>query len=247
MPKISRLMLAAACATGLSLGLLPNATGVTLAEPTGVRAASAVGAVSTTGTHGVSVHFRVTTSKPVFFITIDDGWTKQQAAADYVAARHLPVTVFLTNAAVGGKWAYFKKMAAYDAVQNHTMTHKALSGLSSSGRRYEICRAQSTYATRIGTRPWLLRPPYGAGYMPRRSSTPLIEATAASCGIKHVVLWNVTVSQGGAVAFAGAPFRRGDIVLLHFVGNIKANLQKIVRLYAQHGLKPAPLSQYLTR
>jgi peptidoglycan/xylan/chitin deacetylase (PgdA/CDA1 family) len=245
MPKSTRVLLATLTAVGLSAGVLPLASAAPLLEPT--RAAATRAAAPAAGTHGVSVHFRVGTSKPVFFITIDDGWTKQQAAADYVKAHHLPVTVFLTNAAVGGRWAFFKKMAAFDSVQNHTMTHKALTGVSSSTRQFEICRTQSIYAKNIGTRPWMLRPPYGVGYMPRRASTPLLESTAGSCGIKHVVLWNVTVSQSGKVEFAGVPFRRGDIVLLHFVGDIKANLAKIVRLYAQHGLHPAPLSQYLTR
>ena len=234
------------------LGVLAGTAAVTVAllpqaAVAGTGAPERPAAVVPARTSPVHVYFRVPTSKPVFFITIDDGWTKQQAAADYVSARRLPVTVFLTNAAVNGRWSYFKKMAAFGSVQNHTMTHRALTTLSSSARRFEICGPQSRYASHFGTRPWILRPPYGVGYMPRRASTPLIEQTAASCGIKDIALWNVTVSAGGKIEFAGRPYRRGDIVLLHFVGDIAANLRKVVRLYAAHGLSPAPLSAYLPR
>ncbi|MCX6460417.1 MAG: polysaccharide deacetylase family protein [Actinobacteria bacterium] len=198
------------------------------------------------GSNGINVVSKITTKNPVFFITIDDGWGQPKSATDYVAATHLPVTSFLTNAAVQGNWSFFKKMSAYDAVQNHTMTHKALSK-DSTDRQYEICGAQARYATKIGTKPWILRPPYGAGFMPRRAAAPAIEKTAASCGIKHIALWNVTVDKNRKMAFAGKSFQKGDIVLLHFEGDLAANLKALVQAYAKLGLKPASLSQYLAR
>ena len=199
----------------------------------------------TSGTeNGVTVEAHITTKNPVFFLTIDDGWSQQEAAADYVTETKLPVTVFLTNAAVSQNWAFFKKMGAYDAVQNHSMTHKALSA-ASTDLSFEICATQKRYEDKYGVRPWILRPPYGAGFMPKRDAAALIEKTAASCGIKHVTLWNVTVSEAGVIEFAGTPYRKGDIVLLHFEGDLKANLQKVIKQYAAHGLKPASLSEYL--
>jgi len=196
------------------------------------------------GSNGINVVSKITTKNPVFFITIDDGWGQQKAAIDYVTATHLPVTSFLTNAAVQGNWSFFKKMSAYDAVQNHSMTHKALSK-DSTNKQYEICGAQDRYTSKIGVKPWILRPPYGAGFMPRRPSAAGVEKTAASCGIKHIALWNVTVDKNGKMQFAGKSFQKGDIVLLHFEGDLKANLQALVKAYAKHGLKPASLSQYL--
>ncbi len=198
------------------------------------------------GSNGINVVSKITTKNPVFFITIDDGWGQPKSATAYVASAHLPVTSFLTNAAVQGNWSFFKKMSAYDAVQNHTMTHKALSK-DSTDRQYEICGAQARYAAKIGTKPWILRPPYGAGFMPRRSTAAAIEKTAASCGITHIALWNVTVDKNGKMAFAGKSFQKGDIVLLHFEGDLTANLKALVKAYAKHGLKPASLSQYLAR
>jgi len=192
------------------------------------------------------VHWNIVTKDKVFFITIDDGWSHQGPALRWVRTSKTPVTSFVTNQAIKGDPGYFRQFSAFDSVQNHSMTHRALTGLSDSQRRYEICGPQGRYARDFGRRPWMLRPPYGAGYMPRRSTTPLIERMAASCGITEILLWNVTMSQGGSISFASSShYRPGDIVLLHFNGDVRANLQKLVRLYAKHGLKPAPLSQYL--
>ncbi len=194
--------------------------------------------------NGVTVESRLSTNNPVFFITIDDGWEQQESAADYVTETELPVTVFLTDAAVSENWAFFKKMGAFDAVQNHSMTHKAMSK-ASTNLDYEICTTQKRYEEKYGVRPWILRPPYGAGFMPENDSAQLIEKTAASCGIKHIALWNVTVSKDGVIQFASEPYQAGDIVLLHFEGDLKANLQKVVKQYAAKGLTPASLSKYL--
>ena len=238
-----------------SAGTVPTAPVAAVATPTPHTSSSPVikkaptykpDAVLAPRRNGVTVNFRVTTHHPVFFLTIDDGWSHQQAAADYVTGHHIPVTVFLTKAAVGGDWNFFRRMAAFDAVQNHTMTHDALS-LPKTNREYQICDAQKIYQQKFGVRPWILRPPFGAGFMPRRSTTPLIETTAASCRITRIVLWNVTVSKQGKIAFAGTPYRAGDIVLLHFEGDLKANLTKVIAAYAHHGLSPASLSAYLPR
>ena len=197
--------------------------------------------------NGVSVRSSIKTKNPVFFITIDDGWDQPKDAADYVVKSKLPVTVFLTENAVSGGWDFFKKMATYDRVQNHSMTHVALSK-KSANRQYEICSPQTIYSKKYGVKPWILRPPYGAGFMPKRVTTPLIEKAAAGCGITQIALWNVSVSKEGKMSFAGNKFQKGDIVLLHFDGpNLKVHLQMVVREYAKHGLKPASLSAYLTR
>jgi len=156
----------------------------------------------------------------------------------------IPVTSFLTQDAAQGNYEFFQGVSAYDAVQNHSKTHQALSA-ASTDREAEICDVQDTYETRVGTRPWILRPPFGAGFMPRRSAADAIEKVAASCGIKHIALWNVTVDKNGKMEFAGEKFQRGDIVLLHFEGDLKAHLQMLVKEYGKRGLKPASLSEYL--
>lgn len=194
-----------------------------------------------------TVHFSIKTKKPVFFITVDDGARKQQAAIDYVRSIKLPVTTFLYNGVVDGNYAYFKKFSAYDAVQNHTMDHKALSK-QSTDVKYEICEAQRIYTKKYGVRPWILRPPYGAGMYSSNTSAQRnrILNAAASCGIKHIAMWNVVVDADGSVSYASSTkIRRGDIVLLHFEGDLASNLKKVVRLGKASGLTPASLSAFL--
>lgn len=192
----------------------------------------------------VRVLSSVKTTDRVFFITIDDGNVRDQAAADYVRRGRLPVTTFLTMSAVQGNWQYFAKMSRFDSIQNHTMTHKALS-LSSTDLDYEICATQRLFGREFGQRPWLLRPPYGAGWMSPYGRTAEIRSVAGACGIKRVVLWNVVVLSDSTVQFASTPYQPGDIVLLHYNSNLKHNLQTIVAAYKARGLSPAPLSRYL--
>ena len=202
--------------------------------------------VTTSGSQP-QVHFTVKTKKPVYFITIDDGVRKQQAAVDYVRSIKLPVTTFLYDGVVDGEYDYFKKFSAYDAVQNHTMEHKALSK-KSTDVQYQICEAQRIYEKKYGERPWILRPPYGAGMYESNTAAQrnrILDA-AASCGIKHIAMWNVVVDADGSVSYAsGDKIRRGDIVLLHFEGDVAANLKKVVRLGEASGLTPASLSAFL--
>ena len=73
-----------------------------------------------------------------------------------------------------------------------------------------------------------------------------IQRIAATCGIRYIVLWNIVVLKEGRVLFVkDLRFEPGDIVLLHFEGDLKSNIQRIIAMYARHGIKPAPLSKYL--
>ncbi len=167
----------------------------------------------------------IKTKDKVFFITIDDGWYRQKALADWVVKRKIPVTVFLTNQARTTMSVdhsrYFTKVASFGTVQNHTMTHKSLAWMNTNRKR-EICSAQSVYGKSFGYRPWMLRPPFGDGYFNLHSRARLIESVAASCGIEY-------------------------IVLMHFEGDTQANMARLVRRYAAVGLKPARLENYLPK
>ncbi|MCX6461734.1 MAG: polysaccharide deacetylase family protein [Actinobacteria bacterium] len=167
----------------------------------------------------------IKTKDKVFFITIDDGWYRQKALADWVVKRKIPVTVFLTNQARTTMSVdhsrCFTKVASFGTVQNHTMTHKSLAWMNTNRKR-EICSAQSVYGKSFGYRPWMLRPPFGDGYFNLHSRARLIESVAASCGIEY-------------------------IVLMHFEGDTQANMARLVRRYAAVGLKPARLENYLPK
>jgi peptidoglycan/xylan/chitin deacetylase (PgdA/CDA1 family) len=125
--------------------------------------------------------FKVPTTKPVVFLTIDDGWVPSQPALRLVRKRHVPVTAFLIDRAWRRDPAYFRALRAAGAsLEDHTLTHPPLSDLQLAAQRRQICGAATAAATGLGVRPTLLRPPYGLyDRDPRRA--------AAACHLTAVV------------------------------------------------------------
>ena len=191
----------------------------------------------------------IETTDKVFFITIDDGWTKDPAVATWVRQTRTPITVFLTAAANPEDTSdFFRSVSRYGSVQNHTRTHKYLTS-SDTDINSEVCGIQSTYAKRYGERPWMLRPPYGNGGWPTapRSEHQRIASVVGPCGIKYVVNWSALVSNEGKFESQNGNDRiaAGDIVLLHFVPGLRNQLAALVERGALSGLKPANLADYL--
>ncbi|MFN8157254.1 MAG: polysaccharide deacetylase family protein [Candidatus Nanopelagicales bacterium] len=71
---------------------------------------------------------RIETSDRVVFITIDDGTYKDPALLARLRRTHLPVSVFLTNAAASGNGLdYFRALQSAGAViEDHTLHHPYL-------------------------------------------------------------------------------------------------------------------------
>ncbi len=182
----------------------------------------------------------VETDDPVFFITIDDGLVDSPAVRDVIDRYQIPVTAFLTEYAVRDKTDYFEAVTAYGgSVQNHTMVHGALND-PGTDVEWEVCETQDRFEKQFGYRPWMLRPPYGAG-----PNDPQVQQYAAQCGINRIVLWNVVVTDDNQVEYWDAPIKAGDIVLLHWVDGLEVGLEKILELGRQQGLTPAPLEDYI--
>jgi peptidoglycan/xylan/chitin deacetylase (PgdA/CDA1 family) len=182
----------------------------------------------------------VDTDDPVFFITIDDGLVDSPKVRDLIAREGIPVTAFLTEYAVRDKTDYFEDITAYGgSVQNHTMVHGDLSQ-SKTDVQWEICETQDRFEKQFGYRPWMLRPPYGAG-----PKDPRVLKYAEQCGINRIVLWNVVVTNSNQVEYWEPPIKAGDIVLLHFVEGMEVGLQKILDLGKAQGLRPAALEDYI--
>lgn len=182
----------------------------------------------------------VETEDPVFFITIDDGLKKSAAVRDFIAANQIPVTAFLTEYAVRNHTDYFQDVTAYGgSIQNHSMVHGAFND-PETDVQWEICETQDRFEKQFGTRPWMLRPPYGAG-----PKDPEVLQYAEECGINRIVLWNVLVTDTNEVEYWDAPLRAGDIVLFHFVDGLEVGLEKILELGREQGLRPAPLEDYI--
>jgi len=134
----------------------------------------------------------------------------------------------------------------FPASSHRQFSHRSLPSLSASQLRKEVCKPQKIYRKKFGTAPTLLRPPYGNGGYPGDSSAVKrrIDATAASCGINNIVMWDVVVGSR-KVEYVRAPLRRGDIVLLHFGPNLAEELKMVKKLGKRQGLQPASLTDFI--
>lgn len=191
-----------------------------------------------------TIYYQIKTKDKVFFITVDDGTFKNNKAAQYVADHQLPVTSFLTSAAIdsgntledGVK--FFERISKFGSIQNHSATHKSLNK-STTDLDHEICYVQKRYKRIFGTQPWMLRPPYGDG--PTNSA---MLHKAKECGIKDILMWDTSVGNGKVSYRYGKP-KNGSIFLLHFGPTFLNDLKLAVATGKKHGLKPANLADYL--
>ena len=188
----------------------------------------------------VPVSYSVKTNDPVAFITVDDGVHRPQDALAYVRSQRLPLTAFLTTWTVGPHADYFTDITEWGSIQNHTVNHASFDS-SDTNLSTEICKAQRILRKDFGSRPWMLRPPYGAG-----SDRSDVKNTAQGCGINQIVMWDASVNRG-RVAKARGELRPGSIILLHFRPELKTDLEAAVRAIRKAGLRPANLADYLTR
>lgn len=182
----------------------------------------------------------VETDDPVFFITIDDGLVDSPEVREVIERYQIPVTAFLTEYAVRDKTDYFEAVTAYGgSVQNHTMVHGALND-PKTDVEWEICETQDRFEKQFGYRPWMMRPPYGAG-----PDDAEVLKFAEQCGINRIVLWNVVVTDDNKVEYWEPPIKAGDIVLLHWVDGLDKGLEMLLELGEAQGLTPAPLEDYI--
>jgi peptidoglycan/xylan/chitin deacetylase (PgdA/CDA1 family) len=175
----------------------------------------------------------------IVFVTIDDGWEKDPAFVRLVRDRRIPLTLFLTNAAIKDDYGYFNGLRRAGAlIEDHTMTHPYLPKLSYARQREEICAPADIYARRYGTRPTLLRAPYGA------TDRATLRA-ARDCGMKAVFFWREVVTNGRIAYQSGRRLRPGDILLVHFNPHMTADFERLLRTIDEQGFRPAAIRKYL--
>lgn len=206
---------------------------------TAVAIVLAAAPAATAATPPLPVKYRAGANDPVVFITIDDGIVRSQAGLDYVRKHKIPITSFLTSTTVSGQARYFRAISKWGSVQNHTTTHRSLAD-PSTDLHAQICPVQTAYRKIYGTKPWMLRPPYGAG--PTGWS---MQSVAASCGITHIVMWDAVVENGRLTTWQGGRLTNGSIILLHYTGNLATDLKVAVSAARSQGLRPANLADYL--
>ncbi|WP_018528411.1 polysaccharide deacetylase family protein [Streptomyces sp. HmicA12] len=155
---------------------------------------------------------RVPTRDKVVFLTYDDGAEKDPRFVSMVRDLRLPISMFLTDSVAGPGYDHFGQLRRLGAgVQNHTLTHPFLPGLGYVEQHAEICGQQTRIASRFGSAPRLLRPPYG------NYDADTLRA-AGDCGIDAIVLWRASMQINDLRYAEGDRLSPGDIILTHFRG-----------------------------
>lgn len=188
----------------------------------------------------VPVVSHVETADPVVFITIDDGWYHDPAAAKLLLDRRVPASLFLLPGAYSYDSGYFHTLLdqGRSRVENHTVNHPDLTTLDAAGQKAEVCGARDQHLAQFGDGPRLLRPPYGVYDATTRT-------TARACGAKALVTWTYDLTTWGQWTPPTPRLKAGDIILLHFNETLEQDLKRALDLADAAGLKPAPLREYV--
>ena len=188
----------------------------------------------------------IPTKDKVVFLTIDDGAEKDPAFLRMMSELKIPYTAFLSDYLVKDNYGYFKKMQDAGVVlNNHTLHHPYLPGLSYERQKHEICGMQDIMAKHYGKRPKLFRPPYG------NYNEDTLRA-AKSCGVKYAPIWDEEVFvDHWEYREWDRSLHPGDIVLTHFRGrkDWKGTMPDMVRRFLKkvtdEGYAVARLEDYL--
>ncbi|MEV0450655.1 polysaccharide deacetylase family protein [Streptomyces sp. NPDC050600] len=189
----------------------------------------------------------IPTREKIVFITIDDGAEKDPEFVAMMRDLKIPVTMFLTDAAIRADYRYFAPLVAQGhGVANHTLTHPNLRTLSEDAQRGEICGQQEKLTKEYGKRPRLFRPPYGNWNESTR-------AAAARCGIDAIVLWRESMQIKNMQYQRGdKKLHPGDIILAHFRGpselkgtSMTEMTANLLRHIQEQGYTVARLEDYL--
>ncbi|MBA9047622.1 MULTISPECIES: polysaccharide deacetylase family protein [Streptomyces] len=188
----------------------------------------------------------VPTKNKVVFLTIDDGSEKDPRFLQMMRDLKIPYTAFLSNYLVKDDYGYFRKAQSYgNTLNNHTLTHPYLPGLSYEEQKHEICDMQDIMQKQFGRRPTVLRPPYG-----NYNQDTLV--AAKSCGIKYAPIWNEEVYvDHWEFREDDQQLRRGDIVLTHFRGRsdwdgtMVDDMRRFLNKVTREGYAVARLEDYL--
>ncbi|MGW1027101.1 polysaccharide deacetylase family protein [Streptomyces sp. NPDC002577] len=188
----------------------------------------------------------VPTTDKVVFLTIDDGAEKDPSLLRMMNDLKIPYSAFLSDYLVNEDYGYFKKMQKLGVtLNNHTLDHPYLPGLSYDEQRREICGMQDIMGKEFGRRPTVFRPPYG------NYNRDTLRA-AKSCGIKAVPLWNAEAFPDHMEWREGdQDLHPGDIILTHFRGREDWNgtmpdlIRYVMKVITAKGYAVARLEDYL--
>jgi peptidoglycan/xylan/chitin deacetylase (PgdA/CDA1 family) len=185
------------------------------------------------------VFSRIPTPNKVIFLGIDDGIVRDAAVLDLLKQANIPFSIFLVKRDADAGVDYWNRAQTVGGiVESHTITHPVLTRVSAARLQQEICGTLDDYQTRFGRRPTLFRPPYG-------SYNQNVQAVAASCGFKAIVMWKGSTNDGRFDLQEGPLLHPGDIVLMHWRTDLYKNLQKVFQTCREQGFAIARLEDYL--
>ncbi|MEV5952822.1 polysaccharide deacetylase family protein [Streptomyces sp. NPDC051987] len=188
----------------------------------------------------------VPTRKKVVFLTIDDGAEKDPDFLRMMSDLRIPYTAFLSNYLVKDDYGYFRRMQAEGhTLNNHTLTHPYLPGLTYEEQKHEICGMQDIMKRQFGKAPTVFRPPYG------NYNGDTLRA-AKSCGIKYAPIWDEEVFvDHWEYREWDRSLHPGDIVLTHFRGRddwdgtMVDDMRRFLNKVTRDGYAVARLEDYL--
>ncbi|MEU9207444.1 polysaccharide deacetylase family protein [Streptomyces sp. NPDC048415] len=188
----------------------------------------------------------IPTKDKVVFLTIDDGEEKDPKFLRMMSDLKIPYSAFLSDYLISDNYGYFRKMRDRGVtLNNHTLHHPYLPGLSYQEQKHEICGMQNVMRRQFGKRPTVFRPPYG------NYNQDTLRA-AKTCGIKYAPIWDEEVFvDHWEYREWDRDLHPGDIVLTHFRGrnDWKGTMPDMVRRFLKRvtdeGYAVARLEDYL--
>ena len=183
----------------------------------------------------------VNTNDRVVFLTIDDGYDLDPAFRDFVVQKKIPLTMFLVSQAAAVDPGFFSSIASVpgSSIQDHSVSHANLRGASLATQTRQICGNITAEKALFGKSPQFLRPPYG-------NYDATTQKVAAQCGLKALILWNVSMPSYKIYFASGNRLNSGDIILLHFRdhGGVK-NMNSLLQTIHDQGFSVASLTDYI--
>ncbi|MGV9757519.1 polysaccharide deacetylase family protein [Streptomyces tricolor] len=188
----------------------------------------------------------VPTKQKIVFLTIDDGAEKDPDFLRMMSELKVPYTAFLSNYLIEEDYGYFRRMQALGVtLDNHTLTHPYLPGLTYEEQKDEICGMQAVMKRQFGKAPTVFRPPYG------NYNGDTLRA-AKACGIKYAPLWDEEVFvDHWEYRDWDRSLHPGDIVLTHFRGRddwdgtMVDDMRRFLNKVTREGYAVARMEDYL--
>lgn len=152
-------------------------------------------------------------NKPMIALTFDDGPNKKQTTRllDCLEKYDARVTFFLLGSNISGKEdIVLRAHLLGNEIASHTYNHKMLTKLSPENLKYEIEQTDKEIEDIIGTKPKLIRPPYGS------KNQDVYDAAG-----RPIVLWSIdtedwkTRSASATVQSVMDNAADGEISLMH--------------------------------